>query len=795
MGAIAMLTRSELRRRWRSVVVLTLLVGFAGAVVLALAAGARRTDSAVSRFESESRAADLEITAGPATDAELEEFARTPGVAAIGRLRQLTMVVDDGQFLATGAQVDDQFGDAVDRPRVVEGRLAHLDDPTEITIGESLAEQLGKRVGDTLHFRTYSPADIEALVRGEDAPPAGPKVTFRIVGIVRRPLDLGGRAAMGGVLVPTTAFYEQTRDTIGSFAGWILRVRTEHGESDIAAVSAAARRLFGRQDAFNVATVVVEGATAQHAIDVTVIALLIAAAVAALAGLVGIGIALSREISLADGDQPTLWALGLGPRARAVSAAAVGIPVALGGALLAVVGAIAASPLFPIGIARKAEPSLGVDLDAFVLGVGFVAIAVVLLVMAFVDGARTARAARPVTDTRRPTAVARVMTDLRVAPTARIGMQFALDRGHGRRPLPVRSSVAGAAFGVLVVVAVLVFGASLQHVIDTPAAYGWTWDLVASDTAAQQEAVACDVVGTRLTELTAVADAISVCNVEVQVDGRPVQGWGFTDLKGHIEPAIVDGRAPAAVDEVALGAQTLTAIGAGVGDEVPIVGSGGRHRYRVVGSVALPSLSDPQPLADGAVFTGGGLKRLDDASNPGSWTLMVRLATDVDGDRARQQLASVARRDSPAYGPTLPAEIERVQQIDGLPVALAAFVAVVALVAVGFALVSAARRRRRDLAVLKTLGFQRRQVRTTVAWHATTVAVIGLVVGIPLGLVVGRLAWRTVADELGISAAPTWPVVAVTLLVPAVLVAVNLVAAIPARRAARTRPAVVLRSE
>jgi putative ABC transport system permease protein len=82
-----------------------------------------------------------------------------------------------------------------------------------------------------------------------------------------------------------------------------------------------------------------------------------------------------------------------------------------------------------------------------------------------------------------------------------------------------------------------------------------------------------------------------------------------------------------------------------------------------------------------------------------------------------------------------------------------------------------------------------------VAWHATTIAVIGLVVGIPLGLVVGRIAWRVVADELGISPDPTWPVLGVVLLIPAVLVAVNLVGAVPAGRAARTRPAVVLRSE
>ena len=123
------------------------------------------------------------------------------------------------------------------------------------------------------------------------------------------------------------------------------------------------------------------------------------------------------------------------------------------------------------------------------------------------------------------------------------------------------------------------------------------------------------------------------------------------------------------------------------------------------------------------------------------------------------------------------------------------FVAVVALVAVGLALVSSLRRRRRELAVLKTLGFSRRQIRATVAWQASTVAAVGLVVGIPLGILVGASVWHQVADELGVSAERTWPVLAIALLAVGAFLAVNLIAAFPARRAARTRPAVVLRSE
>ena len=105
------------------------------------------------------------------------------------------------------------------------------------------------------------------------------------------------------------------------------------------------------------------------------------------------------------------------------------------------------------------------------------------------------------------------------------------------------------------------------------------------------------------------------------------------------------------------------------------------------------------------------------------------------------------------------------------------------------------RRRRRDLALLKTLGFTRRQVSGSVAWQATTFGVVALVVGIPTGIVVGRWAWTTLADDLGTVAEPIVPILALGLGVVLVLLIANVVAFVPGRIAAGLRPAAVLRSE
>ena len=83
-------------------------------------------------------------------------------------------------------------------------------------------------------------------------------------------------------------------------------------------------------------------------------------------------------------------------------------------------------------------------------------------------------------------------------------------------------------------------------------------------------------------------------------------------------------------------------------------------------------------------------------------------------------------------------------------------------------------------------------MRATIAWQATTLATVGLVVGIPGGLIVGRTRARLVADGLGVSTTVTIPTLAVLLTIPAVLLLVNLIAYFPARTAAQTRPAVAL---
>jgi len=94
-----------------------------------------------------------------------------------------------------------------------------------------------------------------------------------------------------------------------------------------------------------------------------------------------------------------------------------------------------------------------------------------------------------------------------------------------------------------------------------------------------------------------------------------------------------------------------------------------------------------------------------------------------------------------------PAEIVDYRSMGVTPVLLAGSLAAGAIVALGLTLAASVRRRRRDLALLKALGFTKAQLSASVAVHSTVVAIIGLLVGLPLGIVLGRLLWVLFAHE------------------------------------------------
>ena len=140
-------------------------------------------------------------------------------------------------------------------------------------------------------------------------------------------------------------------------------------------------------------------------------------------------------------------------------------------------------------------------------------------------------------------------------------------------------------------------------------------------------------------------------------------------------------------------------------------------------------------------------------------------------------------------------QVKVIRDLQVLPFALGAFLAVLAMGAIGHALAVAVSRRRHELAVLRALGMTRRQTRLAVATQSTVLALAGLAFGIPLGLILGRVIWRVVAGFTPLAYHPPLAVWALLLIGPAALLIVNLLAAWPQRQATRQRISQVLRTE
>ena len=142
-----------------------------------------------------------------------------------------------------------------------------------------------------------------------------------------------------------------------------------------------------------------------------------------------------------------------------------------------------------------------------------------------------------------------------------------------------------------------------------------------------------------------------------------------------------------------------------------------------------------------------------------------------------------------------PADLVNFGRVETMPVVTGGLIACLAVAMLGHLLISSVRHRRRDLAVLKALGFLRRQVSLTVVWQASTLVALALAVGVPVGIAAGRWLWLAVATQLGVLPEPVLPAVLLALVAAATVLVANLVAAGPAWMAARTHPATVLRAE
>src|SRR5438093_752598 len=136
MTAVLLRARAELKARWRAWLSLTLMLGLFGGAVIAIAAGARRTDTAYPRFLRWSHAVDVYVPRfigtgeGPFADVQLGDVEALPQVEESGSLRIFESIGD----LSANAPADARVYVSLDRPKVLEGRLPRSNAPSEVAV-------------------------------------------------------------------------------------------------------------------------------------------------------------------------------------------------------------------------------------------------------------------------------------------------------------------------------------------------------------------------------------------------------------------------------------------------------------------------------------------------------------------------------------------------------------------------------------------------------------------------------------------------------------------------------------
>jgi FtsX-like permease family len=756
MGAVAARARALLRTNVRATLVLAVLAGFAGGFVLAAWSAARRGTTSFDRFLTATAPPDLMIglCAPDATAHQLQTNTCPPydPVTETARIRKFPSVEAAGRgalvfgFYELGGQIqhgpisvvvgDGDFPTLDGTPVVVEGRRADPTRADEIVIPEEAARLYDVEVGDVIDF-TPDRADRS---RGRDT------AHLNVVGRVRTAADLAAgvdpTASALSVSIPYAgpAFWDRygrgalTTGTIFAF------VRTSGHSSG--KVDPALRRAYGDRAQSATARHADEERNVDDAIRYETTALLVVALAAAAAWVVFVGQALVRQSTREQSDANTLIALGM-TRAQLISSAALrAVPVAALATLIAVLTSVGSSSVTPIGRAGRAEVHAGIDVDVLVAAVGAVALFAATVASVAAAGATIGARSR-----RRSARIAShsgrrlLMPIVALAGTSFLG-------SSRRRGLAIRT---GATTAIAIAVAATGLGllASLRHLNAHPRNYGTSWDALLINAGDDTEFDA----DTYPKALSAVRDDPDVLdagafqyNGDAAIHGKNVIIVGTWTVKGPPRPwmVITGGRAPHNEREIALGPKTARDLGLHIGDrtDVHLSGANGATTDYVVVGVAL--------FYDG-MRVGPGEGGFVDLGQLGDARTRIASVLSVRASVSRPEWHTIRSANIVVVPAPPPPGVRNLNLVNDVPSVIAAIVGLLAVAALAHAIVTLAHAHQRSLAVLRALGCTRQQIEEALASAAIAIVAIGIVVGVPIGLVAQHVIWSTLEANIGFS--------------------------------------------
>lgn len=793
MGAVLQVARSQLRRRWPTTLLLTVVIAALAGASMSLVAGARRSASVVDRYFDSGIQYDVSIFAPTLT---ADDLLAIPGVTRVDIDSYIgaAVLAPDGSNLGGVNTVAMEF-DSIDATiRLVAGSWPDAGDDRAVVVNEAFTEAFGLDAGERFDLRMFDIDQLDDMVEGVYEP-FGPTYGFDIAAVARSPFDVAvdeieaperGAYVDAAMLIVTSSFYEQHRGEFLDFGaaydvvlddrldstGFAMAVDEIVVEDD--QIHIGPGRFSERRDILD------------SPVDVETAALLFLGMVAAVAGAVTVGVLMRVERRSHEAESSTLRQLGFTTRGLGLVAVVRALPAVVVGTAAAVGIAAVMSASFPIGLGGELEPDPGVRVDAVVVTVG-AALTCIVIVLACVVGAAPARPARPRS---RTGAVGTGLTSTALPADVSLGAHVAIGGRRGLGAQTARGLIAIGALAVAAVTALAIVDRGVERVYEVPEARGWVWDAIVGNT----NFTMSDTTLEGLADETSITAQSRASYGQVAVSGVPVEVLAH-DPRGTAPPQILSGRLPAGPDEIAVGERLADRLGLDVGDRVTFSVAGGDLdrgtatrliEQTVVGTAVVPTLAEAD-LGESAVVT------LDAVAASGGDASPRLVLAQLGGDE-QAVLALVAAYTAEVVTDIRPARIASLQRVRTLLTAGVALAAALGAVVAVYAIAAQVRARRHDLVVMRALGLTPGRLRRVLVIVGVMFSTAMLVIGIPLGIGAGSLLWTRMAEELSVGAHRTIPVALVLLLPLALLLSVA--AALSAAGAVRrANVAVDLRAE
>jgi hypothetical protein len=722
------------------------------------------------------------------------------------------------------------LNDQQDLPAILRGRPSNPHKVNEMVVTASAAKQLKIHLGEVVPFGLYTNAQFQSPDFG--TPKVVPRLLVheRIVGIaafntqvVQDDVDRSY-----GFLFLTPALLRHAFHVMpGRATAVAYGIRLKSGNFSIVTVEHALVALVPRGYTYQFHVTSHAVAPIQLAIKPESLALEGFGAIAALVCLVLAAQALSRALRSRDEDNRVLRALGARPIEIVGEGLVAAIASIVTGTLLALLVAVLLSPLSPIGPVRSVYPARGFAFDPMVLGFGSLALIGGLAVLSLIQTLRNTphrhQRRLPLTPFR-PSRIARAAQTTGLSIAGVMGVHFAVERGGGRTAVPVRSVMMGTILAVAMVVTTLTFASGLSNLVSHPPLYGWNWNYALNPSSNVPPSATA-----LLSKDPRIKNWSGANYTDAEIDGQLVPIL-LMNTRPKVSPPILAGHTIDTNGQIVLGSATLALLHKKVGDTVSLqygtIADAPAYipatKLEVVGVATFPAVgyasfvSEHTSMGTGALVPNGvqppAFRQAMHSPDPnlnGPALVFVRLRPHVRAGAGLADLRRIARATNKIFnadprtrGNALsvlsverPVQIVNYRSIGSTPLLLALGLAVGTIGALGLTLASSVRKRRRDLAMLKTLGFIRRQITAAIAWQSTVDAVVGIFFGVPLGVVAGRQLWTLFARTINAVPDPTVPVLSVALVAAGALLFTNVVAALPGRSAARIPIGLVLRAE